>query len=198
MSIQNSTFCYNDSTIPVLEHNEEFFLPLRPIIEKLGLSWSCQSKKLSSNPRWKAVVLLVPTAGGFQKSLCIPARKLPAFIASLTPSKMSNQIREKVDRFVLESDKADAEKLSDDDNKVVSEKRIGPDAFISIDKNEYIDLLRWKVLGLEQNFSAPHKARDRSSGEVEIIEKTKSGIKNILNALDISLEPVEFIGREDA
>ena len=99
------TVPFHGHDLYLVEHNAEPFTPMRPIVEGMGLYWSTQRRKLDSNrARWGVVILTTPSAGGTQEMLCLPLRKLPGWMMTVSPNKVSPKIRERVVAFQDECD----------------------------------------------------------------------------------------------
>ncbi|MGB0913287.1 MAG: phage antirepressor N-terminal domain-containing protein, partial [Phaeobacter italicus] len=76
---------FHGTTLHVVEHNGEPFTALRPVVSGMGLDWKSQLAKLRANEgRWSVVIIPTETARGPRNALCMPVRKLPAFLASLS------------------------------------------------------------------------------------------------------------------
>lgn len=83
------------------------FTPVKTIIENLGLAWEGQRPKLhASKDRWGTMIIMVPSESGIQQTLCIPVRKLPAFLASINPKKVRADLRPKIELYQAECDEA--------------------------------------------------------------------------------------------
>ena len=92
----------------LVEHDGQPFVPMRPLVEGIGLDWKSQHAKLSANHRrWGMVNITTPSAGGAQESSCIPLRKLPGWLSKLEPNKVKKpEVRQKVEEFQDECDDA--------------------------------------------------------------------------------------------
>ncbi|HNX77564.1 MAG TPA: phage antirepressor N-terminal domain-containing protein [Candidatus Rifleibacterium sp.] len=102
-----SPVLFHGDTIFVVDHQGEPFAPVRPIIENLGIDWANQQQKLSHNKaRWGVVLITTPSAGGAQKMLCIPVRKLAGFLATISPVRVREEVRPKVIQYQNECDDA--------------------------------------------------------------------------------------------
>jgi len=105
-----------NALIPVPFRNATLFLadvdgtpytPMKPIVEGMGLSWQGQHEKLSQNKeRWGIRVILTPSEGGHQQSICLPLRKLPGWLMTIHPSRVKPEIRETVIAYQNECDDA--------------------------------------------------------------------------------------------
>lgn len=81
------------------------FAPVKPIVENMGVSWQGQQAKLNTNSeRWGIKMILIPSESGEQRTLCMPVRKLPAFLASINPKKVKAELRPKIELYQAECD----------------------------------------------------------------------------------------------
>lgn len=98
---------FHGQNLFLVEHQEEPFTPMRPIVKGMGMDWKTQSRKLNANrARWGVVILTIPVKNTEQNALCMPVRKLPAFFSSIHPEKVKLEIRKKVILFQNECDDA--------------------------------------------------------------------------------------------
>ncbi len=102
-----SPVSFHGDTIYVVDHQGEPFAPIKPIIENLGLSRQSQQDKVMRNKaRWGSTIIMLPSASGLQKTLCIPVRKLAGFLATINPAKVRNDLRAKIICYQNECDDA--------------------------------------------------------------------------------------------
>lgn len=98
---------FHGDTIFCTTINGQPFTPVKPIIENLGLNWPSQTAKLNANKeRWGVAIIATPSEGGQQQTLCMPVRKLPAFLASINPKKVRADLRPKIELYQAECDEA--------------------------------------------------------------------------------------------
>ena len=98
---------YISDTIFCLTHNNQPFTPMKPIIENMGLGWASQTQKLNANKdRWGVTMIVIPSENGEQNMLCMPVRKLPAYMNSINPKKVRAELRAKIELYQNESDDA--------------------------------------------------------------------------------------------
>lgn len=98
---------FHGDTLYLVEHNGEPFAPMKPITENLGLNWEAQFSKLKS--RFSATVanIAIDAADGKPRLMvCLPLRKLAAWLYSITPAKVAPDLREKVEAYQAECDDA--------------------------------------------------------------------------------------------
>lgn len=79
------------------EYEGEEFAVMKPTVEDLGLAWSVQARKLAASKTLE--VCHIKVIAGDMKSrvmLCIPLRKLPAWICGLDTSRMDAVLRHRI------------------------------------------------------------------------------------------------------
>ncbi|MFZ6732436.1 phage antirepressor N-terminal domain-containing protein [Undibacterium sp. Ji42W] len=97
---------YEDTLLMIGKDNEPM-VAMKPIVENMGLDWGAQQIKLSE--KFGSVSAIIPSTGGDGKTynmICLPLRKLPAWLYSINPSKVKPELREKVIRYQEECDDA--------------------------------------------------------------------------------------------
>ena len=97
---------FNGDTIYLVGIDGEPFVPIRPIAENLGLKWSGQHSKLQEDAkRWQVKIIKAEAQDGKSREmLCLPLRKLPAWLMSISPSKVKPEIRKKLIKYQEECD----------------------------------------------------------------------------------------------
>lgn len=104
---QLSPVTFHGDTIFCIDYENQPFTPAKPIVENLGLGWASQSQKLNANKeRWGITIIVIPSESGDQQTLCLPVRKLPAYLASINPKKVREELRPKIELYQAESDDA--------------------------------------------------------------------------------------------
>ena len=90
---------FHGDTLYLVEHNHEPYTPARPICDALGLAWGPQTVKLNE-ARWKCShIETVAQDGKKREMLCLPLRKLPGWLMSISPAKVRLAVREKLERY---------------------------------------------------------------------------------------------------
>lgn len=98
---------FHGDTIFCIDYEGQPYTPMKPIVENMALDWRTQQRKLSDNAaRWGMVIMTIPSASGEQEMVCLPVRKLPAFLASINPKKVRPELRPKIELYQNESDDA--------------------------------------------------------------------------------------------
>lgn len=96
---------FHGSNLFVVEHDGQPFVPMRHIVEGMGLNWASQYTKLTnSKDRWGVVIITTPSPSGMQETLCLPLRKLSGWLMTLQPNKVRPEIRGKIVTYQNECD----------------------------------------------------------------------------------------------
>ena len=104
---QLSPVTFHGDTIFCIDYQNQPFTPMKPIVQNMGLDWSGQAAKLNANKeRWGVSIIEIPSNGGEQEMLCMPVRKLPAYLNSINPRKVRPELRAKIELYQAESDDA--------------------------------------------------------------------------------------------
>lgn len=99
---------FHGDTIFCVDHQGEPFVPMKPIVENMGMGWASQSQKLNENQkRWTVTMIVIVAQDGKEREmLCLPLRKLAAWLASINPKKVRQELRAKIELYQAESDDA--------------------------------------------------------------------------------------------
>lgn len=98
---------FRNNELLLVEHGGEPFVPMKPVVEGMGLTWASQTVKLNSNRgRWGVSMIEIPSAGGAQSYLCIPLRKLVGWLNTIHANKVRPELREGVIAYQNECDDA--------------------------------------------------------------------------------------------
>ncbi|GHK13939.1 phage antirepressor N-terminal domain-containing protein [Klebsiella pneumoniae] len=76
------------------------YVAMKPIVENLGMSWGTQQQKLArSKEKFGCIHMNIPSAGGIQKMLFLPLKKLNGWLFSINPEKVRADIRDKLIQY---------------------------------------------------------------------------------------------------
>ena len=107
-SISNNTIVvpFHGAELLLVPFNNEPYVPMKLVVEGMGISWQGQHEKLKSNPqRWGIKEILIPSSSGDQVTSCVPLRKLPGWLMSIHPNKIKDPlVRENIITYQNESD----------------------------------------------------------------------------------------------
>lgn len=96
------------ATLYILNHENTPYVPMRPIVEGIGLAWQSQLEKLKGNDRRFCITEIVTQMPGDDQTRsvsCMPLRKLPGWMMTIYPNKVKDvTVREKVIAYQNECD----------------------------------------------------------------------------------------------
>lgn len=86
---------FSGTQIPSVLHKNQIYVPVRPLVDTLELTWSCQAKKLK-HPRFKCVDIATVAADGKSRTmLCVPHKRFDTWLNSINPLKVRNTKKRK-------------------------------------------------------------------------------------------------------
>lgn len=97
---------YGDTLVLVNEEGTPF-VAMKAIVENLGLSWHGQHVKM--NEKFGSSILvtrMVAEDGKTREMICLPLRKLPAWLYSINPTRVKPELRDKIIQYQNECDDA--------------------------------------------------------------------------------------------
>lgn len=95
---------YEDVVVLVGQGNEPF-VAMKPIVINMGLDWKSQHAKLTDRFASVTVTITATGADGKQYEMtCLPLRRLPAWLHSISPNRVKPELREKIIRYQNEFD----------------------------------------------------------------------------------------------
>ncbi|HHN5366990.1 TPA: phage antirepressor N-terminal domain-containing protein [Escherichia coli] len=96
---------FHGSELYVIEHNGEPYTPMKPIVEGMGLDWKSQLAKISNRFGLTMVEITIVAADGKSRGMiCLPLRKLAAWLNSISANKVRPEIRDRVLQYQAECD----------------------------------------------------------------------------------------------
>lgn len=98
---------FRQKELLLIDNDGQPFVPMKPVVEGMGLTWASQTVKLNSNKaRWGVSIIETPSAGGTQSYLCIPLRKLIGWLNTIHPNKVKPELRDNIIAYQNECDDA--------------------------------------------------------------------------------------------
>ncbi|MBT0350259.1 antirepressor protein Ant [Morganella morganii subsp. morganii] len=104
-SISTINVPFHGDILYVVNYNGQPYVPMKPIVEGMGMDWASQFTKLKQ--RFKstiAEITMVAEDGKSRNMLCIALRKLSGWLHTISPNKVKPEIRDKVTRYQEECD----------------------------------------------------------------------------------------------
>lgn len=98
---------FHQDTIFVIDHLGQPFVPLRPLVENMGLDWKTQyDKVMARQERFCVGVIPTQMPGDDQRRemVCIPLKKINAWLYSIHPDKVAPHLKDKIELYQDECD----------------------------------------------------------------------------------------------
>jgi len=106
------------------------YIAMKPFVEAMGLSWKSQMVKIQNDIRYDLKEIPYFTNGGTQEMLSLTIDHLPAYLYSINPNKVKNEIKENIFAFQNETFKVinsywrnKLENLQNKNHKLLNEKK---------------------------------------------------------------------------
>lgn len=171
---------FHGDTVVLVGQDNEPYVAMKPIVANMGLDWHSQRQKLNDRFASTAVeITSVAEDGKLRGMTCLPLKKLPAWLYSISPNKVAPELREKIIRYQEECDDA----LWNYWTQGVAER---PGAAANATKQ--IALSRHRLALLKEL----HRTRDRA-----LRSAIHEQLAQVSRALGLSVPELESIGRAD-
>ena len=95
---------FHGDTLYLIDINGEPFVPMKPIVEGMGMVWAAQFVKLKQRFAKGISEIEMPSNGGRQMMICLAFRKFAAWLSTIQPNKVKPEIRDKVMQYQEECD----------------------------------------------------------------------------------------------
>jgi hypothetical protein len=80
------------------------YVAVRPLCERLGLSWPAQFRRLTSEKeRWGVAQMATPSVGGEQETTCIPANRVAAWLFVINANRVKPELRDTIRAYQREA-----------------------------------------------------------------------------------------------
>ena len=103
-SVSTINVPFHGNNLYVVNFNGEPYVPMKPIVEGMGLTWQSQFEKLKQRFSKGITEIVIPSKGGEQTMLCLALRKLAGWLHTISPNKVKPEIRDKVIKYQEECD----------------------------------------------------------------------------------------------
>ncbi|EDX0374353.1 hypothetical protein GTL21_005162 [Salmonella enterica] len=100
------TVPFYGNSLYVVNHNGEPYVPMKPIVEGMGMAWQPQYRKITERFKTCIIEMMTQLPGDNQRRnvICLPLRKLAGWLQTISPNKVKPEIRDKVIRYQNECD----------------------------------------------------------------------------------------------
>lgn len=96
---------FHGNNLYVVNYNGEPYVPMKPIVDGMGLAWQSQLEKIKLKFKSTVTEIVIVAADGKERSMvCLAFRKFAAWLNSIMPNKVKPEIRDKVIQYQEECD----------------------------------------------------------------------------------------------
>ncbi|QHP76064.1 hypothetical protein EKQ45_08895 [Proteus vulgaris] len=103
-SVSTINVPFHGNNLYVVNFNGEPYVPMKPIVEGMGLAWGAQFIKIKQRFGKGVSEIEIPTKTGNQNMICLALRKLTGWLHTISPNKVKPEIRDKVIKYQEECD----------------------------------------------------------------------------------------------
>ncbi|WP_410795350.1 phage antirepressor N-terminal domain-containing protein [Klebsiella aerogenes] len=104
MQVSTINVPFHGDNLYLVNFNGEPHVPMKPVVEGMGLSWQPQHEKLKTRFSKGITEIVIPTKGGDQSMTCLAFRKFAGWLHTINVGKVRPELREKVARYQEECD----------------------------------------------------------------------------------------------
>jgi hypothetical protein len=103
-----STVVFHSAELLVVDYGGDPFVPMRPVVDGIGLKWKSQRAKLRSSRFAPSVmdITMIAADSRYREMPCLPLRKLPGWLMTLSPNNVQPEIRSRIITYQRECDDA--------------------------------------------------------------------------------------------
>ncbi|WP_421531963.1 phage antirepressor N-terminal domain-containing protein [Lelliottia amnigena] len=95
---------FHGDTLYLVNFNGEPHVPMKTVVEGMGLAWQPQHEKLKTRFNKGITEIVIPTKGGVQSMTCLAFRKFAGWLHTINVGKVRPELREKVALYQDECD----------------------------------------------------------------------------------------------
>ncbi|EPF9820894.1 phage antirepressor N-terminal domain-containing protein [Providencia stuartii] len=96
---------FHGDNLYVVNYNGEPHVPMKPIVEGMGLDWKSQFSKIKNRFKSTMVEITIVAADSKERNMiCLALRKLAGWLHTISPNKVKPEIRDKVIKYQEECD----------------------------------------------------------------------------------------------
>ncbi len=104
-SVSTINVPFHGNNLYVVNFNGEPYVPMKPIVEGMGLTWQSQFEKIKQRFKSTITEIVIVAADGKERNMiCLALRKLAGWLHTISPNKVKPEIRDKVIKYQEECD----------------------------------------------------------------------------------------------
>ncbi|MCH4245268.1 phage antirepressor N-terminal domain-containing protein [Acinetobacter gerneri] len=105
-NINEMSVSFYESQLFIISFDGKPYIPMRPIVENMGLDWKSQHSKIKSRFSTCVVNITTQLSGDIQNRdhTCLPLNKLFGWLMTISPNKVKPELSAKIIRYQNECD----------------------------------------------------------------------------------------------
>lgn len=104
-SVSTINVPFHGNNLYIVNYNGQPYVPMRPIVEGMGMDWTGQLNKLKHKFKSTVEEISIVAADGKERNMiCLALRKLVGWLHTISPNKVKPEIRDKVIKYQEECD----------------------------------------------------------------------------------------------
>lgn len=104
-SVSTINVPFHGNNLYIVNYNGQPYVPMRPIVEGMGMDWTGQLNKLKHKFKSTVEEISMVAADGKERNMiCLALRKLAGWLHTISPNKVKPEIRDKVIKYQEECD----------------------------------------------------------------------------------------------
>lgn len=96
---------FHRDNLVLINHHNEPFVAMKAIVSNMGLDWAAQFSKIKD--KFSSTIAIITTVGEdgkLREMICLPLKKLPAWLYSVNPNKVAPELKSKIIQYQEECD----------------------------------------------------------------------------------------------
>lgn len=91
----------HDKIVTTVQHEDEYYVPIKALVEGIGLSWSGQLQRIKRDEILNLGVKLLSlgSGGGAQKAVCLPLVLTMGWLYSIDVARCRPEVKEKLNSY---------------------------------------------------------------------------------------------------
>lgn len=104
-SYQQMIVAFHGVNLSIVNYNGQPYVPMKPIVEGMGLAWQSQHEKLKNRFSSTITEIVIVAQDGKQRLMtCLPLKKLFGWMMTISPNKVKPELKEIIIKYQEECD----------------------------------------------------------------------------------------------
>ncbi|WP_296277722.1 phage antirepressor N-terminal domain-containing protein [uncultured Acinetobacter sp.] len=104
-SYQQMIVSFHNANLSIVNYNGQPYVPMKPIVEGMGLTWQSQHEKLKQRFSSTITEIVIVAQDGRQRLMtCLPLKKLFGWMMTISPNKVKPELKDTIIKYQDECD----------------------------------------------------------------------------------------------